>query len=177
MKKQAIDEVKESVNGIKGRKVAHGNEKDDVCGVNDANTDDSHNSGDGCNAGTGHHGGEEHDAGNNGNMVGMEHNNEISEEEPDGDRQEAISGDDPVTGNIGENRNDTEEEGKAPAESRVDIEALIAEAEARGYERARNERIEQWLAEGKREHVEAGGYHDCDEVMILNNIRPSVWER
>lgn len=62
------------------------------------------------------------------------------------------------------------------AEAGNDIAALIAEAEARGYERARRERIEEWMSEGSGNRDSNGGSEDYGEVMILNNLRPSVWE-
>lgn len=61
-------------------------------------------------------------------------------------------------------------------EESVDIEALIAEAEARGYERGRNEGIEAWMNEGRRGRVVAPVPAAESEVMILNNMRRSVWE-
>ena len=62
----------------------------------------------------------------------------------------------------------------------IDLEALLAEAEERGYLRGLNERAENLM---NRPSV---GYspatcQSCvrtaeDEVMILNNIRPSIWD-
>jgi len=60
-------------------------------------------------------------------------------------------------------------------EGKVDIEALIAEAEARGYERGRNEKIEAWMNEGRKRRMAAPEPAES-EVMILNNMRKSVWE-
>lgn len=82
------------------------------------------------------------------------------EAEAVGETEAEIGNDDPA---------ETEEES-------VDIEALIAEAEARGYERGRNEGIEAWMNEGRRGRVaEPAPAAEC-EVMILNNMRRSVWE-
>lgn len=61
-------------------------------------------------------------------------------------------------------------------EESMDIEALIAEAEARGYERGRNEGIEAWMNEGRRGRVAEPAPAAESEVMILNNMRRSVWE-
>lgn len=60
-------------------------------------------------------------------------------------------------------------------EEAVDVEALIAEAEARGYERGRNEKIEAWMNEGRNGRPAVPAAHES-EVMILNNMRKSVWE-
>lgn len=70
-----------------------------------------------------------------------------------------------------------EEGTAAPAEPEeaVDVEALIAEAEARGYERGRNEKIEAWMNEGRNGRPAVSAAHES-EVMILNNMRKSVWE-
>ena len=63
----------------------------------------------------------------------------------------------------------------ATVRTEAEVERLIAEAEARGYERGRNENIEAWMNEGR-----AGRQNDHEvaenEVMILNNMRRSVWE-
>lgn len=66
----------------------------------------------------------------------------------------------------------------------VDIEALVAEAEARGYERGRNEGIEAWMRGSGNERYGAAlankgrdSYPYESEVMILNNMRPSIWEQ
>lgn len=64
--------------------------------------------------------------------------------------------------------------------SGVEIERLIAEAEARGYERGRNEGIKAWMREGVAERWDGSRLIGDDvgdsEVMILNNMRKSVWE-
>lgn len=67
-------------------------------------------------------------------------------------------------------------DGVPTEEESVDIEALIAEAEARGYERGRNEGIEAWMNEGRRGRVAEPAPAAESEVMILNNMRRSVWE-
>lgn len=58
----------------------------------------------------------------------------------------------------------------------ADIDRLIAEAEARGYERGRTEGIEAWMNEGRRGRTPRGEEPAESEVMILNNMRRSVWE-
>lgn len=71
---------------------------------------------------------------------------------------------------------DDSEEPVASGVTEAEVERLIAEAEARGYERGRNENIEAWMNEGRagRQNV----IHEVaeNEVMILNNMRRSVWE-
>lgn len=59
-------------------------------------------------------------------------------------------------------------------EGKVDYEALIAEAEERGYLRGRNERIEEIMK--MPEATTAVESEEC-EILILNNLKPSVWER
>lgn len=63
----------------------------------------------------------------------------------------------------------------ATVRTEAEVERLIAEAEARGYERGRNENIEAWMNEGR---VGRQNDHEVaeNEVMILNNMRRSVWE-
>lgn len=58
----------------------------------------------------------------------------------------------------------------------AEIERLIAEAEARGYERGRNEKIETWLNEGRSRMSTVASKEPESEIMILNNMRKSVWE-
>lgn len=58
----------------------------------------------------------------------------------------------------------------------TDIDMLIAEAEARGYERGRTEGIEAWMNEGRRSRTPRREEPAESEVMILNNMRRSVWE-
>lgn len=73
--------------------------------------------------------------------------------------------------------NDIEELTEMGAESKSeDIEQLLVEAEARGYERGRNERIETWLNEGRSKIATATSKEPESEIMILNNMRKSVWE-
>lgn len=64
------------------------------------------------------------------------------------------------------------------ADATGDIEARIAEAEERGYLRGRNERIEELMKEpgsaGETPTLQPGD--ELAEVLILNNLRPSVWE-
>lgn len=58
----------------------------------------------------------------------------------------------------------------------ADIDRLIAEAEARGYERGRTEGIEAWMNEGRKSRTPRREEPAESEVMILNNMRRSVWE-
>lgn len=65
-------------------------------------------------------------------------------------------------------------------ENPLDIDALIAEAEQRGYLRGLNEQAEKQLqrpsvgSSPENEHREY--IAENNEVMILNNIRKSVWD-
>ncbi len=70
------------------------------------------------------------------------------------------------------NENEDENEG-------VDIEALIAEAEQRGYLRGRNERIEQLMDEPgllERDGNGAPGETESEKVEILRHRRISIWD-
>lgn len=67
-------------------------------------------------------------------------------------------------------------EGGKDTDSADDIDALIAEAEARGYQRGRNEKIEEWINEGRRGREGRRNAPAESEVMILNNMRKSIWE-
>lgn len=74
---------------------------------------------------------------------------------------------------------DDADDSKEPVASGVteaEVERLIAEAEARGYERGRNENIEAWMNEGRAGRQNASHEVAENEVMILNNMRRSVWE-
>lgn len=64
----------------------------------------------------------------------------------------------------------------ATVRTKAEVERLIAEAEARGYERGRNENIEAWMNEGRAGRQNASHEVAENEVMILNNMRRSVWE-
>lgn len=64
----------------------------------------------------------------------------------------------------------------ATVRTEAEVERLIAEAEARGYERGRNENIEAWMNEGRAGRQNASHEVAENEVMILNNMRRSVWE-
>lgn len=65
-------------------------------------------------------------------------------------------------------------------ENPLDIDALLAEAEQRGYLRGLNERAEKQLQRpsvGSAPEQERREYTaENNEVMILNNIRKSVWD-
>lgn len=71
---------------------------------------------------------------------------------------------------------DDSEEPVASGVTEAEVERLIAEAEARGYERGRNENIEAWMNEGRAGRQNASHEVAENEVMILNNMRRSVWE-
>lgn len=47
---------------------------------------------------------------------------------------------------------------------------------SRGYEEARGKSIDEWMHESMGDAGEEWDYGGESEVMILNNIRPSVWE-
>lgn len=64
----------------------------------------------------------------------------------------------------------------ATVRTEAEVERLIAEAEARGYERGRNENIEAWMNEGRAGRQNASHEVAENEIMILNNMRRSVWE-
>lgn len=85
---------------------------------------------------------------------------DISEEEP-----VPATGEEPVT---------AIDDGLTPAE----MERLIAEAEARGYERGRNAGIEAWINESRHAAIpHSREKPDSEsEIMILNNMRRSVWD-
>lgn len=72
---------------------------------------------------------------------------------------------------------EAEENGDGNENHRADeLEVMIAEAEARGYERGRNEKIEAWLNEGRQGSEGHRSAPAESEVMILNNMRKSIWE-
>lgn len=63
------------------------------------------------------------------------------------------------------------------ATSPEEVERLVAEAEARGYERGRNAGIEAWINESRSALPHSREKPDCEsEIMILNNMRRSVWD-
>lgn len=98
---------------------------------------------------------------------------EVAEQEAVIEMAEAQSGSEDEA--VGETEAEIGDGVPTEEEESVDIEALIAEAEARGYERGRNEGIEAWMNEGRRGGVAAPPAAES-EVMILNNMRRSVWE-
>lgn len=60
----------------------------------------------------------------------------------------------------------------------ADVERLVAEAEERGYLRGRNERIDEFMgapALWQPSHS-GGGEMPATHVMILDNLKRSVWE-
>lgn len=83
----------------------------------------------------------------------------------------------PVPDAAGESEALSEEAG--PDTDRTRIEVLVAEAEQRGYLRGRNESIESLMSSpGMYEHSagESQRLPSSNEVLILNNLRPSVWD-
>lgn len=80
-----------------------------------------------------------------------------------------------------------EDEAPKPQEEPApDYEALIAEAEQRGYLRGRNERIEELMAEpapfarqnaSSRKAAPIPEEFASSEPLILNNPRVSIWDR
>ena len=101
---------------------------------------------------------------------------ELTEAEAEADDEVGHNGEAEVEAEV-----EAEADDEAGAEaSGVEIERLIAEAEARGYERGRNEGIEAWMREGVAERWDGrqviGDDVGDSEVMILNNMRKSVWE-
>lgn len=96
--------------------------------------------------------------------------------------EDALAVEEPnASDNVIENpENDEEVIAENDEENSLDIEALIAEAEQRGYLRGLNERAERQLqrpsvgSAPEQEHREYTA--ENNEVMILNNIRKSVWD-
>lgn len=75
-------------------------------------------------------------------------------------------------------QSDTPDPAPEPA---PDIEAMLAEAERRGYLRGCNEQIETLMQQPDLWHGSPAGnaaMTDGDEpqILILNHIRPSVWD-
>lgn len=62
-----------------------------------------------------------------------------------------------------------------PSPEPPDIDRLIAEAEHRGYMRGRNESIEQLMRPADAPADNSGEPDRRTEVLILNNLRESVW--
>ncbi len=79
-------------------------------------------------------------------------------------------------GTLAQDDADDSEGMTATVRTEAEVERLIAEAEARGYERGRNENIEAWMNEGRAGRQNASQEVAENEVMILNNMRRSVWE-
>lgn len=98
-------------------------------------------------------------------------------ENPVGDEAESVNGEAAEASGV---EGDVDVTEGAAAMGAADIERLIAEAEARGYERGRNAGIEAWMQEGREERGDGRAVVDDDvgdsEVLILNNMRRSVWE-
>ncbi len=62
-------------------------------------------------------------------------------------------------------------------ETLPDVEALIAEAEQRGYVRGRNEKIELEMQRPSMWNGDVPEEGGAPQPPILNNMRQSVWER
>lgn len=62
----------------------------------------------------------------------------------------------------------------APDTDNTSIEQLIAQAEQRGYLRGRNENIEALMHQSDTPARDEP--QPSSEIMILNNLRPSVWQ-
>lgn len=60
----------------------------------------------------------------------------------------------------------------------IDYERLIAEAEERGYRRGRNESIAELMEQPSSADpmLATPPTGSAPEILILNNIRPSIWE-
>jgi len=60
----------------------------------------------------------------------------------------------------------------------VDMERLLAEAEERGYTRGRNERITELMEHPSQADPSLHDTPPCGEprILILDNIRPSIWD-
>ncbi len=75
---------------------------------------------------------------------------------------------------------DSQTPSDAPAEPspEVDIEQLIAEAEERGYLRGRNESIASLMGSPSASDPSLPDNSTADrgQTLILNNIRPSIWD-
>ncbi|MBD5211252.1 MAG: hypothetical protein HDS77_08320 [Bacteroidales bacterium] len=108
--------------------------------------------------------------------VGEEAPNESGDETGGGDASETEAG-----GETGGEVADAPETNPTPTDGAIspeEVERLIAEAEARGYERGRNAGIEAWINESRRIALpHSREKPDCEsEIMILNNMRRSVWD-
>lgn len=80
---------------------------------------------------------------------------------------------------INEETNVPETDAGEAAITEAEIEARIAEAEHRGYLRGLNEQAERLLkrpAVGETCSENKAVYSPEEEVMILNNIRKSIWD-
>lgn len=86
---------------------------------------------------------------------------------------------------LGDDAESTEEcdDDQQPTVTQEQLERLVAEAEERGYLRGRNESIAELMKRpGMFERADADSMSDSadsvgsSEVMILNNLRPSVWD-
>lgn len=70
---------------------------------------------------------------------------------------------------------DSEEAGVAELVERARQEGYES-GYSRGYEEARGKSIDEWMHESIDDAGEVWDYGGESEVMILNNIRPSIWE-
>lgn len=92
--------------------------------------------------------------------------------EPDESQQEETT--DPIP-------SETEENPEEPSETeseKPDLEALLAEAERKGYLKGRNERIEELMREPRmfQQLTEPKPSTPQTEESFLANMRPSIWD-
>lgn len=112
--------------------------------------------------------------------VGGEAPSESDDETGAGDASEP-GGETKAGDETGDEVADAPETNPTPTDSATspeEVERLVAEAEARGYERGRNAGIEAWINESRRSALpHSREKPDCEsEIMILNNMRRSVWD-
>lgn len=113
------------------------------------------------------------DSGDNETAMADETNVNESTEQPTVTTGEPAS---ECDGTLTQDDADDSEGSVAPGIAEAEVERMIAEAEARGYERGRNENIEAWMNEGRAGRQNASHEVAENEIMILNNMRRSVWE-
>lgn len=72
----------------------------------------------------------------------------------------------------------TDVEAPATEPSQDSLDTLLAEAEQRGYLRGRNESIHELMTSphGGGDTSASQPVADEAEILILNNIRPSIWD-
>ena len=92
--------------------------------------------------------------------------------EPDESQQEETT--DPIPSETKENL----EEPSETESEKPDLEALLAEAERKGYLKGRNERIEELMKEPRMFQELTGPKSSAPqtEESFLANLRPSIWD-